>query len=225
MSAIRRLLMAAGIAAVMTTPVLAADLPVPLKAVPYTAANCTFTTGCNNFYLGGGISEAGGSFNVISTGVGGLADNNLNIFGEAGYDYWNPSSSNIYLGANALFEYGVIQNGALPGGGNSELWGGGAWAKIGYNVAGAMGLSVPTATNPITSLFASTVPYVDLGIFCRPWGCGFASGAGAMGWLSKNVTMHFDYLHVNYNNASINPVVSEQSEDMAIAGLDYHFGL
>lgn len=204
---------------------MAADLPVKAPAlapVAFTQANCTYS-GCSAPYFGAGFSEAGGSFNVISTGVQGLTDNNLNLFAEAGYDYWN---GNIFLGANALAEYGVIQNGALPGGGNSELWGTGAWAKIGYNVAAALNITPGTGSiNPITTLFATTVPYVDLGMFCRPWGCGFASGAGAMGWLSKNVTLHADYIHVNYNNANVNPNLNQQTEDMALAGIDYHFGL
>jgi opacity protein-like surface antigen len=197
----------------------AADLSVaPLyKAAPVAAVNCS-VQGCA--YFGAAISESGGSFNVISTGVSGLTDNNLNLAVEGGYDYF---SGNIYLGANAMFEYGLIQNGIIPGGGNSELWGGGVWAKIGYNVASALGLTPATATNPISSLFATTTPYVDLGIWDRPWGDGFASGGGAMGWVTPNVSLHVDYLHVDYNNASVNANVNQQTEDMVIGGLDYHF--
>lgn len=197
----------------------AADLaPVVGKAQPIPGINCSIQ-GCA--YIGAGLSESGGSFNVISTGVNGLADNNLNLFVEGGYDYF---SGNIYLGANALFEYGLVSNGTIPGGGNSSLWGGGAWAKIGYNVANALGITPSTAKNPLTSLFATTTPYVDLGIWDRPWGSGFASGGGAMGWLTPQVSLHVDYIHVNYNNASVNPNVNEQTEDMVLGGLDYHFG-
>jgi hypothetical protein len=222
--------MAAGIVVAMTSSALAADLSTlkapALAPVPYlSGAGCSFTAGCNAPYVGGGIAEAGGSFNVISTGVGGLTDNNLNLFGEAGWDYWNPSS-NIYFGVNAMAEYGVIQNGALPGGGNSELWGAGAWAKIGYHVYAALSGTTPTTTtNGLSSLLASTVPYVDLGVFCRPWGCGFLSGAGAVGWISANTSLHVDYLHVNYNNALVNANLNQQTEDMVLGGLDYHFKL
>lgn len=201
----------------------AADLKAPpLAPVAFADANCTYA-GCVAPYFGGGISESGGSFNIVSTGVGGLTNNNMNLFLDTGYDYWD---GRFFLGVNALAEYGVISNGAIPGGGNSALWGAGAWAKVGYNVANAFGITPGSGSvNPITTLFATTVPYVDIGTFCRPWGCGFLSGAGAMGWLSKNVTLHADYLHVNYNNAMINPNVSQQTEDMVLAGIDYHFGL
>lgn len=192
-----------------------AALKAPAVPVPFSCTN-----GCA--YVGAGIGESGGSFNIVSTGVQGLTDNNLNIFGEAGYDWF---SGNIYLGANVMAEYGVVQNGIIPGGGNSSLWGAGAWAKIGYNVASVLGLTPPTATNPLSSLLATTTPYIDLGIWDRPWGSGFLSGAGAMGWISSTTSLHVDYLHVNFNNAAVNSNVNQQTEDMVIGGVDYHFAL
>jgi len=220
MKTIHRFLLAAASLFALGVGAHAADVSAPpvYKAPAVPSINCSIQ-GCA--YIGAAISESGGSFNVVSTGVSGLTDNNLNLAVEAGYDYF---SGNIYLGAEGIFEYGLIQNGVLPGGGNSSLWGTGAWAKIGYNVASALGITPATATNPISSLFATTTPYVDLGIWDRPWGSGFASGGGAMGWLTPTVSLHVDYIHVNYNNAAVNPNLNQQTEDMVLGGLDYHFG-
>jgi hypothetical protein len=209
------LLLAPGTAKAQTVTKAPASILTP-------SGSCT-SVYCVGPYIGGGIAESGGSFNVVSTGLSGLADNNLNLFGEVGYDYWNGG---VYLGLNGLFEYGVSSNGVIPGGGNSELWGGGAWAKLGYNVAGALGISPPSGSAPsLTGLVTSSVPYINLGVWSRPWGTGFLSGVGIEGWLSKNITVHIDYNHVNYNNANVNPNVTQQTEDMVIGGVDYHFSL
>lgn len=224
-----KLLLAGTALLALGVSVQAQTVPLPAKApiagTTTTTSVCSFTAGCNLPYIGGGLSESGGSFDVISTGLSGLAENNLNLFGEAGWDYWNPTT-NIYVGGEAMFEYGIEANGTLPGGGTSELWGTGVWGRLGYGIAQAYGIAAPTSGTPsLSGIVASTVPYVDLGYFARPWGGGFLTGAGVMGWIAPNVSVHIDYLYVDYNNASINPNVSEQSEQMVLGGFDYHFKL
>lgn len=200
-------------------------VPGLLALTLHAAKSQTICTGpyCASPYLGVGISESGGSFNVPALGLSGLADNNLNAFVEGGFDYFGNAA---YLGINFLGEYGLIANGDLPGGGNSALWGAGQYVKLGYNAASAFGITVPTSNAPSLSGFiASTTPYVNLGIFERKWGDGFLAGVGVVGWLNKSVTVHIDWNYVNYNNANINPNVKEQSENMVLGGIDYHFPL
>ena len=66
-------------------------------------------------------------------------------------------------------------------------------------------------------------PCVLVGAWQRPWGIGFASGARASALIAKNWTVDIDYIHVNYNNANINPIVQEQTENIVRAGINYHF--
>lgn len=200
----------------------AADQAPLYKAkVKVAAVPCTYAAGCFKPFIGAGIAESGGSFNIVSTGLNGLASNNLNMLGELGFDWWNGTT---YFGVNAMGSYGVQSNGVIPGGGNSSLWGAGAWAKLGYNIAGALGIAPPTGDTPsLTGIVASSVPYINIGEFTRPWGTGFLSGAGVMGWLAPNWTVHVDYLFVDYNNANVNFLVKEQSESMVLGGVDYHF--
>ena len=191
--------------------------PVAAVVVPCTVSYCVAP------YVGLALGESGGSFNIVSTGVNGLANNNLNLGGEAGFDFWNGS---VFMGVNVLAEYGLSQNGVIPGGGTSRLWGTGAWAKLGYNVASALGINVNTSSTPtLAGIVASTVPYVNIGIWDRPWGAGFLSGVGVQGWIGQNWTIHVDYNHVDFNNAMVNSNVKQQTEDMVLGGVDYHFSL
>ena len=209
-------LLAAGLSASTAS---ASDLAVkapPLPPVPY----CT-STACTGLYGGLTIAESGDSFNVISTGLQGVASNNLNIGGDAGYELYNGV---WYLAAEVDGVYGVVANGNLPGGGNTNTWGFGALGKIGYSLASIFG---GTPANPPTlpaSLAQNVIsPYIILGVWDRPWGAGFASGVGIQALLLQNWTLSVDYLHVNYNNAAINPNLDQQTEDMVMAHVDRHF--
>jgi hypothetical protein len=222
----RKALLLATALAVVAFPAFAADAAPKKNAVivykaPAAPAPlpCT-STYCVGPYLGAGVSESGGSFDIPSLGLSGLASNNVNMFVEGGYDYL---SGNFYAGINGLASYGLSANGTLPGGGNSALWGVGGWVKLGYNVALAFGITPPTSGPSLAGLVASTVPYVNLGIWDRPWGDGFLTGVGAEGWLQNNISIHVDWNHVNFNNANINPIAKNQTEDMVLGGLDYHF--
>jgi opacity protein-like surface antigen len=201
---------------------LAADLPVkaPVAAAPITY--CTLTS-CTGFYAGGDLLESGGSFNVIGTGISGLASNDLALGGHAGYELWNGK---WYLAAEGGADYGIVQKGLIPGGGNSALWDVYGLVKIGYSLASVFGAtpaagSTPTLPQSLTS--ALLAPYIILGVWDRPWGAGFASGAGVQALLATNWTLSVDYINVNYNNASVNPIVNQQSENIIRGAVDYHF--
>ena len=189
----RKLLLGISLAALSAGNAHAADMAIKapaLQPVPY----CTLQS-CTGLYGGFTVAESGGSFNVISSGLGGIASNNLNMGGDIGYEIWNGT---YFLAAELDAVYGVVANGNLPGGGNTNQWGFGALGKVGYNLS-------------------------SLCVWDRPWGAGFASGAGVQALLAANWTLSADYIHVNYNNANINPNLSQQTEDMVKVSVDRHF--
>jgi opacity protein-like surface antigen len=202
----------------------AADLPPVYKAPAVAApvAYCTLTY-CSGLYVGGELLESGGNFNVAATGLSGLADNNFAMGGHVGYQYWNGK---IFAAVEGGGDYGLIQKGAIPGGGNQGLWDAYAIGKLGYSLAdlfNATTSGTATPTLPTSIANALIAPYVAVGIWCRPWGCGTAVGPGVEGLVATNWTLSVDWLYVSYNNAAVNPIVSQQSESLIRASLDYHF--
>lgn len=202
----------------------AADLKLPqfpIKA-PAATVQCTLTT-CTGFYLGADIIQDGQNFNVISTGLQGLAQNDLGFGGHAGYELWNGK---WFFAAEAGGDYSVSRAGALPGSGNRGLWDVYGLGKVGYSLSqvfGAAQSGQASPTLPASLASALMTPYVILGVWDRPWGAGFASGAGVQALLANNWTLSVDYIHVDYNNANVNPIVSEQTENILKASVDYHF--
>ena len=201
-------------------PAMAADLTVKAPMVP-ARAPCSQTL-CTGFYGGVDLLESGGSFNIVSTGINGLAQNNFAIGGHAGWEFFNGK---WFFAAEAGGDYGLAQKGTLPGGGNQGLWNAYGLAKIGYSLLPAFGIAVPAdGTAPsLPGTFAIMAPYVVLGIWDRPWGAGFASGAGVQAWLAPKITLSSEFIHVDYNNANVNPIVTQQTENMIRATIDYHF--
>jgi opacity protein-like surface antigen len=207
---------------VIAAPAYAADLPVKapptVVAVPYV---CNLAN-CSGFYAGANLIETGSNFDVLSSGAT-PASNSLALGGQFGYQLWNGQ---WFLGAEGDFDYGITQTGAVPGAGNSALWAVGGLAKIGYGLSGLFGSAATgnaTPTLPSQLANALIAPYAILGVWDRPWGAGFASGAGVQALIASNITLSVDYIHVNYNNASINPNVNQQTEDMVRVGIDRHF--
>jgi len=213
-------LLAGVIAAAAQTAPTSAPTPVMVTKAPPAAAqpNCTLSQ-CTGPYVGGFLQESGSAFSG-NTGV-----NQFALGGDVGYQFWNGK---FFVAAEFDALYGLTSNGSLPGGGNSALWGVGGLAKVGYSLSSAFGAAATgssTPTLPSSLANALIAPYAILGVWQRPWGAGFASGAGVQALLANNWTFHVDYIHVNYNNAAVNPLVNQQSEDMVIGGIDYHFKL
>lgn len=200
----------------------AADIAVKAPAASQPAVYCTLQS-CSGIYGGLDILETGGSFNVVSTGLQGLAQNDFAMGGHLGYQFWNGS---WFLAGEAGADYGIVQNGQLPGGGNTGLWDAYGLAKVGYSLASVFGLSTTgqaTPTLPTQLANSLLAPYLIIGDWTRPWGSGFASGAGVEALIATNWTISVDYIHVDYNNANINPNVNEQTENIVKGGIDYHF--
>jgi len=204
----------AALLALLAAPAFAADV-LPTKAPP-AAPSCTLQQ-CSGFYAGINIGESGSNFS------GGTSANQFALGGNAGYQFWNGQ---WFIAAEFDALYGLTQNGTVPGGGNSALWGIGGLAKIGYSLSSVFGAAANASAQPVlpSSLQNALIaPYAILGIWDRPWGAGFVSGAGVEALLANNWTFHVDYLHVNYNNAAVNVNVNQQTEDLILAGIDYHF--
>lgn len=188
------------------------------KAAPASSPVCTLTN-CSGFYAGIQIGEAGSNFS------GGTSANQFALGGNAGYQFWNGQ---WFMAAEFDALYGLTQNGTIPGGGNSALWGIGGLAKIGYSLSSVFGAAANAGAQPVlpSSLQNALIaPYAILGVWDRPWGAGFATGAGVEALLANGWTFHVDYVHVNYNNAAVNPNVNQQTEDLILGGIDYHFKL
>ena len=209
----------------------AADAQVPLPApAPATTAPATTApvayctqTACTGLYGGLDLLESGGSFNVAATGLSGLAQSNFAMGGHLGAEYWN---GNLFAAVEGGVDYGLAQKGAIPGGGNQGLYDTYGLVKLGWSLASVFGFaSTGTSTPTLPSSLANALiaPYAIIGIWDRPWGAGLATGAGVQALVANNWTISIDDIYVNYNNANINAIASEQSENIVRATLDYHF--
>lgn len=218
----RKLLLATAVAC-LASSAWAADLPTKAPtSVPYLTQQCTIQS-CSGLYVGADILESGSSFNLVSTGLSGIAQNDFAMGGHAGYQFWNGQWFAAVEGGG---DYGIVQNGQIPGGGNSGLWDAYGLTKLGYSLSsifGAAATSTATPTLPQQLMSSLMSPYVILGVWDRPWGAGFASGAGVEALLANNWTLDVDYIYVAYNNANVNPNVNQQSENIVRGTIDYHF--
>jgi len=226
----RRLIFAA---ALLATPAYAADVnaqtapATPTKA-PYTApAPCTVSS-CSGFYIGGNIAGSGSSLDVLNEGIGNSLLSGGGAFGaDVGYRFWNGT---YYFGAEVFGDYSELSLGPGLGYQSSYLFG--EVAKFGLAFPGLFGQSGAASTTGSQSPVPVTVPaglasaliapYLQVGGVERPWGVGWAVGAGAEFVLAAHWNLDLSYLNVQYNNATINPIVSEQSENIFKISLNYH---
>ena len=211
-----------GFAALLIQPARAADMP--LKAPALSAPICTISQ-CSGWYLGGNVVNTGGNFDVVGSGLTGLASNGLMFGGQAGYEFWNGS---WFAAAELDAEYDITSNMPAGGGlgfGNSGQYALGGQVKLGYALAnlfgaGATGSAAPTLPQQLANALIS--PYIAVGAWDRPWGVGLATGAGVQALIATNWTLDAEYLHINYNNAQVNPIVSEQTENLFLLALSRH---
>lgn len=216
------IILAIGALAWIPMGALAADMATK-AASAWSVAPCTQNE-CSGLYAGGELFESGGGLTVGSGTSASVTD--LAMGGHVGAQFWNGQ---WFIAGEAGADYGLMQNGTVPGGGNSALWDVYGLAKIGYSLSSIFGVgssSAPTQqapTLPSSLAGALMAPYAIIGVWDRPWGIGFASGAGVEALLAKQWTLSVDYIHVSYNNAQINPIVTQQSEDLVRAAVDYHF--
>jgi opacity protein-like surface antigen len=190
--------------------------------VPTVLPTCLLTI-CEGPYVGGNLVNDGANFDVIGSGLSGLASNGIMMGADAGYEFWNGS---IFAAAELDAEYAVTNNMPNVGAGNSAQYALGAQIKLGYSLAtlfgaATQGQATPTLPQQLANSLIS--PYIAVGVWDRPWGPGLATGAGVQALIATNWTLDAEYLHVTYNNAAINPIVNEQTENLFMLALNRHF--
>lgn len=206
----------------------AADLSTaPLvKAIPPVQPACQTVNDCSGLFAGFNVQQQGGNFTLLSNGLGGVAQNDFAAGGQLGYEFYNGQWR---LGGEVGFDYGLAPNGTLPGGGNHGLWSADALVCVGYSLAPLFGgsatgsTSTPAPALPAALANALMSPCLLVGGFWRPWGGGVATGARASALIAKGWTLDVDALHIDYNNANVNSILAEQTENLVRAGISYHF--
>lgn len=218
----------------MTTAASAADLKLVTKAPPVTG--CTVTS-CVGLFVGGSIVQAGGTLDVVGTGLNGLAQNGFGLGGQAGYEFFN---NKFYFAGLIHAEQDMSLNGAVGATFTDRTTFGGC-ARVGYSLAGLLGASTTgnigaTPTLPQELLSSLMTPYVNICEDKRHNQPAVATGAGIEALLAANAlgrsawTLNVDYLHYNYNQGgsagSMGGLPITQTSDNVIkASLNYHFGL
>lgn len=208
----------------------AADVgvPIPVKATAPAAPNCT-VTGCSGWYIGGNIIGTGSNLDIIGSGINGSVFSGGGALGlDAGYQFWNGQ---FFFAGEVFGDYDVLSHGVGSGNQNSYLFG--QVAKFGIGLSGLFGGAGGASTTPSQSPVPITVPaqlasslispYVQFGAVERPWGVGWATGAGADFVIAAGWNLDISYLYVQYNNASINPITTEQNENLIKLSLNRKF--
>ena len=203
-----------------STAAQAADLPPPYPVKVQRGTPCTQFY-CVGIYGGINVVNEGANFDVLGSGLGGLASNGITLGGEFGVEYWNGK---IFAALEGDLEGSVTQNG--PGLGLSNHVSERGLFKLGYSLSQAFGGGAIGATpNPVipSSLsVAMMTPYAIVGTEHQPWGWGLSTGAGVQALIATNWTISADYIHTNFNNAALNSKVSEQTDNAFVLHLDYH---
>lgn len=224
-------------ATILGGPAFSADLkPFPVKAPVYAPVGCTITS-CIGLFIGPSIVQAGGSLDVIGTGITGLADNGFAMGGQAGYEFFRDK---FYFSGLFHAERDMSLN-AAPGTSFNDRMTWGACARVGYQLSGLLGATTSgnvgaTPTLPQELLSSLMTPYVNV---CEDkrhnqpstaTGVGLeillaADGRGRSAW-----TANIDYLRYNYRQGGaagtmgVLPIV-QTSDNVIKVGLNYHFGL
>lgn len=223
-------------AAALCSPAVAADLkPVFLKA-PAATTGCTVTS-CIGLFVGGSIVQAGGSLDIIGTGVTGLAQNGFGMGGQAGYEFF---SNKFYFAGMVHAEQDLSLN-AVPGTNFTDRTTFGGCARVGYSLAGLLGASTTgnigaTPALPQELLSSLMTPYINVCEDKRHNQPAVATGAGIEALLAANSlgrsawTLNVDYLHYNYNQGGTAGTmaglpITQTTDNVIKASLNYHFGL
>ena len=214
-----------GAFAVAPAAAQAANLaPAPAPAAAAPAPDPCTQANCSGWYVGANLVNDGANFDVIGSGLSGLASNGLMFGGQFGAQFWNGQ---WFAALEGDTEYALTLNAPSNTGlGTKNSYAIGAQVKLGYSLAQLFGAA--TSGNAAPSLPAQLQnalisPYIAVGVWDRPWGAGLATGAGVQALLAQNWTLDAEYLHVNYNNAAINANVSEQTENLFLLGVSRHF--
>lgn len=206
----------------------AVDMPAPIRAPGvFTPAPCTLQA-CSGFYVGVNVIGAGANTDLtIAPGFSSSVFSAGGMIGmQAGYQFWNGK---WFIAAEAGIDYDVTNNIQVTAVTNSKRYFAFQVVKLGTALFDLGGQTSPTqAPVPISipSSLASMLisPYVQTGAVERPWGTGWAYGAGADFIVGSGWNLDLSYLRVTYGGSpSINPVTIEKSENLIKIGFNRKF--
>lgn len=200
-------------------PASAAELAVPKipRLVNVPRAPCTMLT-CSGWYAGVSIIGVGSNVDILGSGI----RNSVFADGAAlglvgGYQVWE---GNYFFAAEIGGAYQAAGNPVLAGR-DRPRWITWQLVKFGGLLSGLFSgdQTTPTQTpDPITipqKLAASLLsPYVQLGFVERPWGAGWATGAGAEFIIAPGWNADLSYLYVEYDGAAVNPAQHFNNENL-----------
>lgn len=210
-----------GLLLALPTSGRAADMkPVTFKAPFLSVPACTQQL-CTSWFVGANTVNGGGNFDVLGSGLQGLASNGVSLGGQLGAEFWNGQ---WYASARAIGDYQITLNG-VGHGASKELSGGGI-VSLGYSLAsafgaGATGQAAPTLPGPLAASLMT--PYINAGFWHHKTG-GLVTGVGVEALLATNWTLNADYLHVNYNTGDptvIDPII--RTENLFLFSINRHF--
>lgn len=205
-------------------PAMAADMP--LKAPVLARSQPCTITWCTGFFIGGNLANAGGNFDVLGTGLTGLAQNGLGMGAQAGYEFWNGQ---WYAALQADIDSDLALN-AMPGTSFKNRLTYGVRARLGYSLASAFGAAtngtaVPTL--PQQLLQSLMTPYINVGEVWRHSQPALVSGAGVEALIATSWTINADYYHYSYNQGGSAGTVgglpiAQNSDNEFRLSLNYH---
>lgn len=217
----------------------AADLkPVFLKAPP-ASVGCTISS-CIGLFVGGSIAQAGGSIDVLGTGLNGIAQNGFRMGGQVGYEFF---ANKFYFAGLVHLEDNFSLH-TVPGTSFTDRLDWGVCARLGYQLSGILGTTTAgvgtTPTLPQELASSLMTPYVNV---CEDKVHGqpaIVTGLGLEALLAANAlgrsawTLNLDYMHYNFNQGgtagSMTTVpailpITQTSADSIKASVNYHFGI
>lgn len=211
------------VCSVMMAPAYAGDL-LPIKAQPRAVIPSCTLAACNGAFIGGSFANSGGNFDVIGSGLTGLASNGLSIGGQAGLEFWNGQLyAAVYVRADDDISLHAPQSGI------SDKLTYGIGARVGYSLAGLFGGTVTGSNSPPVGLpqqllAALMTPYINLGEMRRHGQPSFASGAGFEFLIATDWTANADYLRYTFNQGGTSGLASQKDENEFRFSFNKHFG-
>lgn len=215
----RKIIIAAVLAALSSVTARAADLPVKAPVSPLVQGYC-YPGSCSGFYAGVNIAGVMTNANVIGNGVNGsLAGGGQSIGVQAGYQFANGT---WFFGPEIQANYVTTGNDPVAGNAKYRV---GEYLKVGTSLANLLNLGGGVVGPVVPSALAARVisPYVILGAVQSGFGQGWATGAGVEFALAQHWFLDTRYTYVNYGSATVQPGVVAKSENLVTVGFNYKF--
>lgn len=228
------ILLAGVVAAALSAPALAADMPPQAQASPVYKAPPPQAFDWRGFYLGlnggYGLGRSGWSDPAVGGDSGKFDVNGGLLGGQIGYN-WQMGST--VLGLESDLDWAKLSGStgsggvcATDGGGTcrtEQSWFGTTRARLGY----AFGSFLPYVTG---GLAYGDIKAVQPGVTSRDTKAGWTAGAGVEYGFTRNWSAKAEYLHIDLGTATFMGAASGTStlktpitEDILRAGLNYHW--